>query len=154
MKRTLLLLSLLITVIAAVVLLGCANAAVESAISDFKNAVNHESPSELKNALSPESTMYITEGWDWLISDYFHGNIPVNYSGYSINVSGANADARVSATYASIPVTDGAWFWFKRENTFLSFLFPSYKVYRYYDGYNGFTDPDAIWKKVKSQKAQ
>ena len=153
MKRTLLLLSLLITMIAAVALLGCANAAVEKSISDFKSAVNNDSVSQIKNALSPASSFYITGEFETFLG-YFDGNRPVAYSGYTINLSGESADARVSATYASIPVTDGAWFWFKRENTFLSFLFPSYKVYRYYDGYNGFTDPDAIWKKVKSQRAQ
>ena len=137
------------------ILLGCADAAVKTAISDFKGAVNANSPSALKNALSPESTMYITEGWNWLLTDYLDAsNRPVNYSNYTINVSGENADAYASATYQSLPVDGGVWFWFKRENTFLGFLFPSYKVYRYYDGYNGFTDPDAIWKKIQDLEAQ
>lgn len=149
MKRTLLILSLIITVITAGVLLGCANAAVESAISDFKNAINHNDPNQLKNALSPESDMYSAGGWEELLTDYFtEENRPVAYSGYTINVSGADADAYASATYQSVPVGDGVWFWFKRENTFLAFLFPSYKVYRYYD-YGDWSNP--VWKKIQDQ---
>jgi len=152
MKRTGLVISIIVSLFSAIILLGCADAAVETAISDFKSAVNANSPSALKNALSPESTMYITGEWVDLLDTYFSTNIPISYSNYTINVNGADADARVGATYKDRILEDGAWFWFKRENTFLAFLFPSYKVYRYYDSDNGFTDPDAIWRKIQEIK--
>ena len=152
MKRTLLLLSLLIMVITAVALLGCENAdvekliaAVEKSISDFESAVNNDSVDQIKNALSPESSFYITGEFDTFL-EYFDGFRPVAYSSYTINVSGESADAYASATYSGVPVDGGVWFWFKREIISLS---PSYKVYRYYD--NGdWNNP--IWKKIQDQK--
>ena len=146
-------LSLLIILIIALtvtssIIFGCANAAVETAIADFKNAVNNDSVSEMKNALSSESQFYITQEFASFL-DYFDGNRPVSYGNYSIKINDANADARVSAIYSGLTVDGGVWFWFKRENTFLAFLFPSYKVYRYYDGYNGFNEGDEIWKKIQ-----
>jgi hypothetical protein len=146
MKRTALVLSITGLVIACGVLLGCANAAVESAISNFQNAINNNSPSQLKNALSPDSDYYITQGWDWLLTDVFGGNTPVYYSNYTITVSGENADSYANATYAGLPVDGGVWFWFRRENTFLAFLFPSYKVYRYYQEGDWSTP---VWRKTE-----
>lgn len=133
------------------ILLGCADAAVESAISDFKNAINAGSESQFKNALSPASDMYVTGEWVDLLNTYFGDNDPVAYSSYTINVDGENADAYASATYTGVTVSDGVWFWFKRENTFLAFLFPSYKVYRYYD-YGDWVTP--VWKKIQDLEAQ
>ncbi|MBN2325391.1 MAG: hypothetical protein JXQ30_16805 [Spirochaetes bacterium] len=150
MKRTVLILSIIGLLIAGAVLFGCADAAVKTAISNFTSAVNADSVDQVKNALSPESNFYITQEFGTFL-DYFDGNRPVAYSNYTINVSGADADAYASATYSGVPVSGGVWFWFKRDNTFLSFLFPSYKVYRYYD--NGdWTDP--IWKKIQDRLAE
>jgi uncharacterized membrane protein YvbJ len=150
MKRTAFVLSITGLVIACGVLLGCANAAVESAISNFKSAVNADSADQVKNALSPESSFYITQEFETFLG-YFDGNRPVAYSNYTINVSGADADAYASATYNSVPVSGGVWFWFKRDNTFLAFLFPSYKVYRYYDNGDWSTP---VWKKIQDRLAE
>jgi hypothetical protein len=152
MKRTAVVLSITGLVIACGVLLGCADAAVESAISNFKSAVNANSADQLKNALSPESSFYITQEFETFLG-YFDENRPVAYSNYTINVSGADADAYASATYDDppVPVSGGVWFWFKRDNTFLAFLFPSYKVYRYYD-YGEWSTP--IWKKIQDRLAE
>jgi uncharacterized membrane protein YvbJ len=142
-----LIISLLVT---SFILLGCANAAVETAISDFKNAVNNDSVSEIQNALSPASSFYITQEFETFL-DYFDGNRPVEYSNYTITAEGANADAYANSTYSGVTVSGGVWFWFRREETFLSFLFPSYKVYRYYD--NGdWNNP--VWKKLQEIGSQ
>ena len=150
MKRTSLILSIIVSLLSMGILLGCADAAVETAISNFKGAVNADSVTQMKAALSPVSDFYITQEFATFL-DYFDVNRPVAYSGYTINVSGENADAYASATYSTVPVSGGVWFWFRRENTFLSFLFPSYKVYRYYH-YGDWGDP--VWRKpeVETEK--
>jgi len=150
MKRTALILLIIGLVITCGVLLGCADAAVESAISDFKAAVNADSKSQIENALSPASSFYITGEFETFL-DYFNENRPVAYSNYTITAGGPDADAYASATYSGIPVSGGVWFWFKREETFLSFLFPSYKVYRYYDE-GDWSVP--VWKKIQDASAQ
>ena len=151
MKKTGLIVSIAVSLLSAVILLGCADAAVKTAISDFKDAVNANSVSQIKSALSPESDFYITGEFQTFL-DYFEGaGRPVAYSGYTINVSGENADAYASATYDSVAVGGGVWFWFRREDTFLGFLFPSYKVYRYYD-YGNWSDP--VWRKIQDLEAQ
>ena len=150
MKRTSLILSFIGLLLVTAILLGCADAAVETAISDFKGAVNADSVTQMKAALSPVSDFYITQEFATFL-DYFDVNRPVAYSGYTINVSGENADAYASATYSTVPVSGGVWFWFKRENTFLAFLFPSYKVYRYYDEGNWVTP---VWRKIQDLEAQ
>jgi len=154
MKRTGLIISIIVSLFSAAILLGCADAAVETAISDFKNAVNANSASQIKNALSPESDYYITGEFQAFLDDNFSGFIPVNYSNYTINVSGENADAYASATYATLPVDGGVWFWFRRENTFLGFLFPSYKVYRYYDSHDNGSWSTPDWRKIQDLEAQ
>ncbi len=150
MKRIILFTSIISLMIISIFILGCAQAAVESAITDFKNAVNNDSVSEIQSALSPESDFYITATFSEFL-DHFDGNRNVHYSNLQSTIEGANANTYANATYKygdPGAISDDVWFWLKRQNTLFAFLFPDYKVYRYYDSAD-FTDP--VWRKIQDK---
>lgn len=150
MKRIILFALIISLIIISIFILGCAQAAVETAITDFKTAVNNDSVSGIQNALSPESDFYITATFIEFL-DHFDGNRNVHYSNLQTTIEGANANASADATYKygdPNAISDEVLFWFKRQNTLFAFLFPDYKVYRYYDSAD-FSVP--VWRKIQKK---
>lgn len=129
---------------------GCSNEMmIEKTIDDWTGAINNNDVEAMEDVLSPDSDYYITLTANYLVGDplddpYFEDFTPVSYALGSIDIDVPYADVPATATYVGVP--NNAMFVMKREPGFLSFLFPDWKVYRYFD--NGdFTT--AVWRKPK-----
>ncbi len=137
----------LIAVICSMLALGCAKVAIESAISDFEDAVNNDSTSEIQDVMSPDSDFYVTATFSEFL-DYFDGFRDVAYSNLDIEIDGRDATVYSDGTYNSGATPVDVLFWMRREEAFFAFLFPDYKVYRYYD-FGDFSTP--VWQKLKEK---
>jgi len=131
-------------VITMLFFIGCAKTAIKSTISDFEDAINDESASDLKETLSPDSDYIVSDPTAAEFLDYFQSNfyIPVNYSNLDIDVGGGDADVFSDGTYDGTPTE--VKFWMRREGWFLS---SDWRVYRYYD-FGDFSNP--VWRKPQN----
>ncbi len=145
-KITLLILTVVITIIP---LLGCTQYYIEKTIDDWEKAINNGDDDALDDLSSPDSDFWVTWTAKDLIDIYFSGFTPVHYYNLNTSIDNPYADVFADATYAGVQVTGGVWFVLKKEETLLSFIFPDWKIYRYYDSH----DPDTgewsepVWRK-------
>jgi len=142
MRRSLVPVLIVITIL---FFIGCAKTAIKSTISDFEDAINDESASDLKETLSPDSDFIVSDPTAAEFLDYFQSSsyIPVNYSTLDIDVGGGDADVFSDVNYNGLPAE--AKFWMRREGWFLS---SDWRVYRYYDDIVDITEP--IWRKPQN----
>jgi uncharacterized membrane protein YvbJ len=139
---------LAIAVISPVFISGCAKMAIEKTISEFEDAVNNEDQKKLKDVMSPDSDFYVTATFQEFL-DYFDDFRDVNYKNLDIEVDGRDAEVYSDATYNSGNTRVTVLFWMRREEALFAFLFPDFKVYRYYDNLGDFSVP--IWQKLKEK---
>jgi hypothetical protein len=130
--------------------IGCAESSIEKLISDFDDAVNNDSDSEIQDVLSEDSDFYITGAFSTFL-DNFDGDRDIAHSNFDMDIAGTRATVYSDVTYngGAISVPDSVMFWMKRDSGFLSFIFGSWKVFRYYDN-SDFTIP--LWRKIQSQQ--
>lgn len=141
---------LAVAVLSSVFISGCAKMAIEKTISEFEDAVNKEDAEALEDIMSPDSDFYVTATFDTFL-DYFDGFRDVKYNNLNIDVDGRDAEVYADGTYnlgEQGEITEGVLFWMRREEALLAFIFPDYKVYRYYD-LDNFSDP--VWQKLKEK---
>lgn len=141
-KITLLILTVVITIIP---LLGCTQYYIEKTIDDWEKAINDSDADALENLLSPDSDFWVTGTFQEFL-DYFEGNKPVHYSNLDISVNNPYADVYANATYKGVEVDGGVWFVLKKEEALLSFLFPDWRIYQYYD-FGDWSNP--VWRKLQ-----
>ncbi len=142
-------------IVVSFMLFGCSKIVIEETIRKFQEAVNNEDPEALKEVMSPESQFYITGEFDAFIQDNFVDNkIPVEYKNLDIDIGDTTADVRADEYYkidTSNPGHDEVLFVMKKVDNFLSFIFPDWKIYQFYnEGNLNKDDPNApVWKKIK-----
>jgi hypothetical protein len=130
--------------------LGCAESSIEKLISDFDDAVNNDSESQIRDVLSEDSDWYIIGDFSTFL-DNFDGDRDIAHSNFDMDIAGTRATVYSDVTYSggAISASDSVMFWTKRDSGFLSFIFGDWKVLRYYDNYD-FSDP--LWRKIQSQQ--
>ena len=133
---------------------GCSNEkAIEKTIGEFEDAVNDNNDGNLKDTLSPDSKLYITQTFDDFLI-YFDGFYPVSYPNLDISVDGDTGDAITVATYyeGGLNSNIDVQFIMRKEKGFFSFLNPSWKVLEYWDNADGTFQ--FIWQKLQMKKLQ
>jgi hypothetical protein len=133
---------------------GCSNEkAIEKTIGEFEDAVNANNDGDLKDTLSPDSKLYITQTFDVFLL-YFDDLYPVSYPNLDISVDGDDGDATTIATYddGGAPRPINVQFKMRKEKGFFSFLNPSWKVLEYWDDADGTFQ--FIWQKLQMKKLQ
>ena len=135
--------------------IGCAEVSIEKLISDFDDAINNKNESQIRDVLSEDSDYYITESFDIFVGETNFGDSErvLAHSNFDMDIAGTRATVYSDVTYdldaTPLLVPDSVMFWMKRDSGFLSFIFGSWKVYRYYDG-GDFSTP--LWRKIQSQQ--
>ena len=155
MKKIFLLLILIL--IMSVALFGCSKVIIEDTIKDWENAINNNDPDALEKTISPDSDFYVTYTVNYLVgptNSYFYGFIPVNYYNLDINIDNSYANVYADATYKGAKVPGGVLFKMKKKEALLSFIFPEWKVYQYYDNGEFSSPDDAVWRKIKKLNTQ
>jgi len=133
--------------------IGCAESSIEKLISDFDDAVNNQSESQIRDVLSEDSDFYITGAFSTFLANFGTSERDLAHSNFDMDIAGTRATVYSDVTYdmdaTPIPVPDSVMFWMKRDSGFLSFIFGSWKVLRYYDG-GDFSNP--LWRKIQSRQ--
>ncbi len=142
---------LFILLIAMFALFGCSEYIIEGTIKKFQDAINDEDPEALKEVLSPDSEFYVTGEFSTFISDNFSDKIPIEYKNLDIDINDNYADVYADEYYninEPTPLKDDALFVMKKVNNFFSFIFPDWKIYKFYNE-GDFENP--VWKKIKKK---
>jgi len=146
--KKILLFPVLVLILAFII--GCAESSIENLISDFDDAVNSDSESQIRDVLSEDSDWYVTGAFSTFL-DNFDGDRDIAHSNFDMDIAGTRATIYSDVTYNNgvIPAPGSVMFWTKRDSGFLSFIFGEWKVYRYYDN-DDFSNP--LWRKIQSQQ--
>jgi len=125
---------------------ACSNdKAIEKTISDFEEAANNNDLDAMKDTISPHSDWDVTRLQVEIMNHLYPNYTPLDFTNLIIDVDSPYADVESTALYRNTDPTT-AWFVMRKEEKFLSFLFPDWKIKEFYD----LDKPnDPIWKKIK-----
>ena len=140
---------LLLIVLLSFLLFGCSKLVIEDTIRKFQDAINNEDAEALKEVMSPDSDFYKTTTFEEFIEDNFSQKIPVEYKNLDIDINDNLADVyadEYSLANTDHPEINEVLFVMRKVDNFFSFIFPEWKVYRFYNE-GDFNNP--VWKRVK-----
>lgn len=148
MKKIFLLLILIL--IMSVALFGCSKVIIEDTIDKFQKAVNNNDVDALNEVMSPDSDFDTVAEYETFLQ-FFDGFTPLEYKNLDININGNMADVNADAYYRNTPDPDSVLFVMKKVDNFFSFIFPDWRILRYY-AWDDFNEP--VWRKIKKLNIQ